>query len=77
MPKKFEPTIKDKVLDIGDDMNRAYDIKAEEIRERYADDITRGLTDAEIRAAQRVGIIIGVFVLILILLWFLSLAGWK
>ena len=68
---KYSKTVlesaKDKILDIGDGMEMAYDIKRDEITKNLPNNLTSKLTDAEIRRAQKAGVVLGVFVIVVLL----------
>ena len=69
---KYQKTIledaKDKIRNIGDDMETAYNIKRKDITENYTPkSVTTVLTDAEIKRAQRAGVVLGVFVIVVLL----------
>ena len=68
---KYSKTVlesaKDKILDIGDGMEMAYDIKRDEITKNLPNNLTSKLSDAEIRRAQKVGVVLGVFVIVVLL----------
>lgn len=60
---------------IGNDMEIAYDIKRQEIADNHLpSSATSKLTDAEIRRAQKVGVALGVFVIVVLLLLVLYFA---
>ena len=68
---KYSKTVlesaKDKISDIGDGMEMAYDIKRDEITKNIPASITSKLSDAEIRRAQKYGVVLGVFVIVVLL----------
>ena len=68
---KYQKTVlesaKDKISDIGDGMEMAYDIKRDEITKNLPDNLTSKLSDAEIRRAQKAGVVLGVFVIVVLL----------
>ena len=68
---KYSKTVlesaKDKILDIGDGMEMAYDIKRDEITKNLPNNLTSKLSDSEIRNAQKWGVVLGVFVIVVLL----------
>jgi hypothetical protein len=73
MPKKFKPDlmedIKTVARDINDNVLLAYDVKKKEIEENYIPESAKAkLTPAEIKRAERAGLVIGVIVILAILL---------
>jgi len=65
--KTMMESAKDKISDIGDGMEIAYDIKRDEITKNLPNNLTSKLTDAEIRNAQKWGVVLGVFVIVVLL----------
>jgi len=65
--KTMMESAKDKISDIGDGMEMAYDIKRDEITKNLPDNLTSKLSDAEIRRAQKAGVVLGVFVIVVLL----------
>ena len=65
--KTMMESAKDKISDIGDGMEMAYDIKRDEITKNLPDNLTSKLSDAEIRRAQKAGVVMGVFVIVVLL----------
>jgi hypothetical protein len=81
MTKKFIRTIKDEAKDIARNINdqtvTAYDLKRQEIESKYIPEKALAkLSPAEIRRAERIGLVIGVVFLLVILYLIAKWAGW-
>ena len=68
---KYSKTVlesaKDKISDIGDGMEMAYEIKRQEATRNMPTSLTSKLSDSEIRQAQKAGVVLGVFVIVVLL----------